>query len=164
MICSVPKLRVQMTEQPARGWLPRPPQVEAHLAQRLKSWRQDGSDVIGVESRHGSSCSQLGARSQASSKVANNKETFYGERIMSRNDSVQGILWALVSVELTCPRFNSRGKNESEEKAGDQAAQMSRHTHLWRGKVESDLDHNDHHDVSQALFRLRGMTVSYQET
>ena len=58
MVCPVPKLRIQMTEQPARGRFPRPPQVEAHLAQRLKRRRQDGSDVIRLKSRHASSSSR----------------------------------------------------------------------------------------------------------
>src|ERR1044071_8505708 len=55
MVCPVPKLRIEMTEQPARGRFSRPPQVEAHLAQRLKRRRQNGSDVIRLKSRHASS-------------------------------------------------------------------------------------------------------------
>jgi hypothetical protein len=52
MICPVPKLRVQMTEQPARGGFPRPPEIEAHLAQRFERRRKNGSYVIRLKSRH----------------------------------------------------------------------------------------------------------------
>src|SRR5262249_28108999 len=52
MICPVPKLVIKMAEQPARGRFPCPPQVETHLAQRLKRCRKDGSHVIGLKSWH----------------------------------------------------------------------------------------------------------------
>src|SRR6266536_4460159 len=58
VICPVPKLGIQMAKEPARGRFPRPPQVEAHLAQRLERRRQDGSHVIRLKSRHASSCSR----------------------------------------------------------------------------------------------------------
>src|SRR5204863_9843795 len=52
MICPVPEIGIEMAEEPARGGLPCPPQVEAHLAQRFERRRQDGSYVIRLKSRH----------------------------------------------------------------------------------------------------------------
>src|ERR1700730_4706048 len=55
VIGPVPKLGVEMTKQAARRGLPRPPKVEAHLAQRLQRRRQGRSHVIGLKGRYGRS-------------------------------------------------------------------------------------------------------------
>ena len=52
MIRPVPKVGIEMSEEPARGRFPRPPQIEAHLAQRFQRRRQDGSHVIRLKSSH----------------------------------------------------------------------------------------------------------------
>ncbi len=55
VIGPVPKLRVEMTKQATRRGLPRPPKIEAHLAQRLERRRQSRSYVISLKGRHGRS-------------------------------------------------------------------------------------------------------------
>ena len=52
MIGAVPKLGIEMSEQAARGGLPRPPKVETHLPERLQRRRQDGRHIISLKSRH----------------------------------------------------------------------------------------------------------------
>src|SRR5438046_2546131 len=52
MICAVPELGVEFPEQPARGWLPRPPKIKTQLPQWLQSRRQDRSDIVSLKSRH----------------------------------------------------------------------------------------------------------------
>src|SRR5207248_9855014 len=55
------------------------------------------------------------------------------------------------------PRRDDKTKDES----CDESAQMRGHADLWRRQVEGDLDHYDHYDVSQSLFRLRRMAMSH---
>jgi len=52
MICSVPKLVIEMPEQPSCRGLPRPPKVETHFPQWLQRRRQDGRDIVNLKSRH----------------------------------------------------------------------------------------------------------------
>ena len=52
MICAVPELSVEFPEQPARGWLPRPPKIKTQLPQWLECRRQDRSDIVSLKSRH----------------------------------------------------------------------------------------------------------------
>src|SRR5919204_4606988 len=53
VICPVPQVGIEMAEKPSCGRLPRPPEIKAHLAQRLERRGQRRRDVIGLESRHG---------------------------------------------------------------------------------------------------------------
>src|SRR5919198_322128 len=41
---------------------------------------------------------------------------------------------------------------------------MSRHADLRRRQIEGDLNHYDHYDISEALFRLRRVTMSQQKS
>src|SRR6185437_8603838 len=70
-----PKFGIEMSEEPARGGFPSPPQVEAHLAQRLKRRRQDGSYVVRLKNRHANFCSRGWCpRSLTNLKVAKKNE------------------------------------------------------------------------------------------
>src|SRR5205085_1680248 len=53
VIGPVPKLRIEMTKETAGGRLPRPPDVEADFAQRLKGGGKGGYYIIALEVRHG---------------------------------------------------------------------------------------------------------------
>ena len=52
VIGPIPQLRIEMTKECARGRLPRPPEIEDHLAQRFERGRQRGDDVVSVIRRH----------------------------------------------------------------------------------------------------------------
>src|SRR5258708_1341236 len=49
VVRSVPQIRIEMTEEAARGWLPRPPEVETHFPKRVERRRQGGNHVISVK-------------------------------------------------------------------------------------------------------------------
>ena len=53
MIGPVPKLGVEMTEEATGGRLPRPPDIEADVAERLEGGGKGRYYIIGVEVRHG---------------------------------------------------------------------------------------------------------------
>ena len=59
VIRPVPKLGVEMPEKAARGRLPCPPKIEAHLAQRLERSRQSRSHVISLKGRHGRGAEEI---------------------------------------------------------------------------------------------------------
>ena len=52
VICSVPKIVVEMAEKPARGRLPRPPEIESDLSQWFERRRQGRDYIINLEGRH----------------------------------------------------------------------------------------------------------------
>ncbi len=52
VIGPIPQLGIEMAEETARGRLPRPPQIEDDLAQRLERGREHRDDVVGLEGRH----------------------------------------------------------------------------------------------------------------
>ena len=52
VICAIPQLGVEVPEEPARGGLPRPPKIKAHLPERLQRRWQDGRHIVSLESRH----------------------------------------------------------------------------------------------------------------
>jgi len=56
--------------------------------------------------------------------------------------------------------LTTRREDEPEKESSDQAAEVRRHAHLWRRKIEGDLNHYDQPNVCQALSRLRRMTMS----
>ncbi len=56
MIRPIPQLGIEMAEETAGSWLPRPPKIEGHLAQRFEPLRQGGSHIIGLKSRHKPVC------------------------------------------------------------------------------------------------------------
>jgi hypothetical protein len=53
VIGSVPKLGVEMTEEPPGGRLPRPPNVGADFAERLEGGGKGRYYIIGMKVRHG---------------------------------------------------------------------------------------------------------------
>jgi hypothetical protein len=53
VIGPIPKLGIEMPEKPARGRLPRPPQVEDHLAERFEFRGQSGYYIINLIVGHG---------------------------------------------------------------------------------------------------------------
>jgi len=67
----------------------------------------------------------------------------------------------LAPVEVGGYSYTSWREDESEKETGDQPAQVRSHADLWCRKIEGDLNHYDHYDVCQALFRLRRMTMSH---
>src|SRR6516162_52054 len=63
----VPQIRIEMSEQPARQRLPRPPDVEAHFPQRLERRGESGNHVISMERRHERQRMKLSKNSWAAS-------------------------------------------------------------------------------------------------
>jgi hypothetical protein len=53
VIGPIPKLGVEMTEEATGGRLPRPPDIEADLTERLEGVRKGRDYIIGVKVRHG---------------------------------------------------------------------------------------------------------------
>src|SRR5438067_2025493 len=53
VIGPVPKLGIEMTKKAAGGRLPRPPDVEAHFAQRFERGGRGGDYIIALEVWHG---------------------------------------------------------------------------------------------------------------
>ncbi len=53
VIGPIPKLGIEMTKEAAGGRLPRPPDVEAHFAQRLERGGKGGDYIIALEVWHG---------------------------------------------------------------------------------------------------------------
>jgi len=158
MICPVPEIGIEMAEEPARGGLPCPPQVEAHLAQRFERRRQDGSYVICLKSRHASLHGNRAAVNRENllrqvaepiSSASERGTTRTKRPIRARSDGVgERSFPSLAPAEVGGDSYTSRREDESEKEAGDQSAQVRGHANLWCRKIEGDLNHYDHYDVS----------------
>src|SRR5881392_1129576 len=59
VIGPVPKLGIEMTKEAAGGRLPRPPDVEAHFAQRFERGGKGGDYIIALEVWHGGKAAKL---------------------------------------------------------------------------------------------------------
>ena len=59
VIGPVPKLGIEMTKEAAGGRLPRPPDVEAHFAQRFERGGKGGDYIIALEVWHGGKAANI---------------------------------------------------------------------------------------------------------
>ena len=59
VIGPVPKLGIEMTKEAAGGRLPRPPDVEAHFAQRFECGGKGGDYIIALEVWHGGKAANI---------------------------------------------------------------------------------------------------------
>src|SRR6266480_7671668 len=55
----IPKLGIEMTKEAARGRFPRPPDVEAHFAQRFERGGKGGDYIIALEVWHGGKAANI---------------------------------------------------------------------------------------------------------
>src|SRR5712692_9211631 len=53
MIGAVPQIRIEMSKEAARGWLPCPPKIKSHLTQRFERRGQSRDYVINLKRGHG---------------------------------------------------------------------------------------------------------------
>ena len=121
VIRPIPKLRIEVPEETARGRFPGPPDVEDHLAQWLERRRELRDDVVSVIRRHVAEFRKRGGdcdRKSGSGKCSGGAPELCG----------------LASI---------RRKKETERYACDQPAKVRRHADLRRVKIERCLQRDD---------------------